>query len=55
MNHPEDWEGCYRASSNIWDLVCAMYCPGDAQARLVAPVSTTAEMIAFELGIEVPE
>lgn len=55
---PEDrekWIACCRASNRIWDLVCAMYHPNDPRARQVAPTATCAEMIAAELGIEVPE
>jgi hypothetical protein len=39
MNQP-DWAGCCRASNRLMDLVCAIYHPGDAFARRVAPTST---------------
>jgi len=51
----EQWAACFRASNRIWDMVCAIHCPGDEFARAIAPTSTCAEIIASELGIEVPE
>lgn len=50
-----DWAGCTRASNRIADVVYAMHYPGDAQARLVAPTATWAEIIANELGIDSPD
>jgi hypothetical protein len=51
----KDWAGCCRASNRIADLVCLMYHPKDEQARKTWPTATWAELIASELGIEIPE
>jgi hypothetical protein len=48
------WAGCCRASNRLADLVCMMYHPKDEMARKVWPTATWAEIIASELGIEVP-
>jgi hypothetical protein len=50
----EEWSKCVRASNRLMDLVCAMYHPKDAYARKIAPTITWAEIIAEELGIEIP-
>jgi hypothetical protein len=44
------WESCCAASHRIADLVYL-----DPKAREVAPTSTWAEIIAFELDVPVPE
>jgi hypothetical protein len=49
------WHGCCVASNRIADLVCAMFYPGDVQARKTWPTATWSEMIASELNITVPE
>jgi hypothetical protein len=48
-----DWAGCCRASQRIWRLFNAMQKGTPADLKL-APTSTTAEMIASELGIALP-
>lgn len=50
-----DWSACCRASNRLADLACAMYHPKDVKARVVFPTATWAEIIASELGIEVPD
>lgn len=54
MTQP-NWEGCVRASNRLADMVCLMYHPKDQKARDVWPTATWAEIIAAELGIEVPD
>jgi len=49
------WGGCCRASSRLADMVCSMYHPGDKKARQTWPTATWAEIIASELGVNVPE
>lgn len=51
----QNWQRCCNASNRLMDLVCAMYHPGDAKARQTAPTSTWAEIIAEELGLELPD
>lgn len=55
MTYSPEWTACCRASNRLMDLVCAMYHPGDKKTRLTAPTSTWAEIIAEELGIEIPQ
>jgi hypothetical protein len=50
-----NWHGCCNAAGRLADLVCNMYHPKDAKARKTWPTATWAEIIASELGIEVPE
>lgn len=50
-----DYSACSRASNRIADLVYASYFPGDQLARKVAATATWAEIIASELGINLPE
>ena len=50
-----DWQACTRASNRLADLTCLMYHPKDEKARLTFPTATWAEIIASELGIDVPE
>jgi hypothetical protein len=49
-----DFAACHRASNRLADMVCAMYHPGDKKARETWPTATWAEIIASELGVEVP-
>lgn len=51
---PNGWAQCVRASNQLADLVCSMYHPKDDKARKTWPTATWAEIIASELGIEVP-
>jgi len=55
MTPNKDWQSCTRAANRLADLVCAMYHPKDAQARKVWPTATWAEIIAAELGVEIPD
>jgi hypothetical protein len=50
----KDWQSCARAANRLADLVCSMYHPKDAKARQVWPTATWAELIANELGVEIP-
>lgn len=50
----KDWAGCCRAANRLMDMVCLMYHPGDTYTRKVAPTAAWAEIIASELGIEIP-
>jgi hypothetical protein len=50
-----DWKACARASNRIADLVSAVNNPNDKEARKLMPTATWAEIIASELGIQVPE
>ena len=52
---PQDWEGCVRASNRLADLVCAMYHPKEEKTRKTWPTATWAEIIASEIGVEIPE
>ncbi len=52
--HPPTWADCCRASNRLADLVCLMYHPKGEQARKTWPTTTWAEIIASELGIEIP-
>lgn len=49
-----DWKGCVSASNRLADLVCAIYHPRDQKARQAWPTATWAEIIAAELGVNVP-
>ena len=49
-----DWEGCCKAANRLADLACALYHPNDKHSRKIFPVSTWAEIIAEELGVEIP-
>jgi hypothetical protein len=49
------WSNCCRVAGRLADLVCLMYHPKDEMARKVWPTATWSEIIASELGIEVPE
>ena len=49
------WHACCKASNRLADLVCSMYHPKNEQARKTWPTATWAEIIAAELGVEVPE
>lgn len=51
----ENWQSCCRAANRLADLVCMMYHPKDSQARVVFPTATWSEIIASELGIQIPE
>ena len=55
MDNLEQWKACCRASNRLADLVCAMYHPGDVEARKTWPTATWAEIIASELGVEIPD
>lgn len=53
-----DWSACCRASHRLAELVILMYHGKDPHLDLVRktwPTATWAEIIASELGIEVPE
>ena len=50
----KQWKACTRASNRLADMVCMMYHPKDELARKVFPTATWAELIASELGIEIP-
>ena len=50
----KQWVACTRASNRLADMVCMMYHPKDELARKVFPTATWAELIASELGIEIP-
>lgn len=52
--YSEKWRACCRASGRIADMVCTMYHPGNKKARDTWPTATWAEIIAVELGIELP-
>lgn len=49
------WEDCCNASNELADMVCAMYHPGDKKARETWPTATWAEIIARNLGIQIPQ
>lgn len=49
-----DWSGCCRASNRLADLVCMMYHAKDEKARKTWPTATWAEIIAEEVGINIP-
>ena len=55
MENNKEWLACTRAANRLADLVCLMYHPGDKMARLTWPTATWAEIIAAELGIQIPE
>jgi hypothetical protein len=52
--HSKEWIACSRAANRLADLVCAMYHPRDTKARATFPTATWAEIIAAELGVEIP-
>ena len=52
---PGTWPACCAAANRLADLVCSMYHPKDDKARQTWPTATWAEIIASELGIELPE
>ena len=54
LANAEGWAACCRASNRLADLVCLMYHPKDPRYRKTWPTATWAEIIASELGIEVP-
>jgi hypothetical protein len=49
------WPSCCAAARRLADLVCAMYHPKDDKARQTWPTATWAEIIACELGIQLPQ
>ena len=48
------FDSCSRAANRIADLVCAMYHPKDKKARQVYATATLAEIIANEIGEQIP-
>jgi hypothetical protein len=51
----KDWAACCRAAHRLADLTCAVAYPGNEKVRQTWPTATWAEIIACELGIEIPE
>ena len=53
--YTKEWVACSRAANRLADLVCLMYHPKDDLARRIFPTATWTEIIASELGIEIPD